>query len=95
MSTVRVVGKPLVAPHLVEQPLAREDLAPMLDQVAQEVELLARQPDLDAGAEGLAGAEVEPRVGELEDVHPLPRAGPAQDGADPRQQLRSEKGFVM
>ena len=44
---------------------------------------------------GPAAREVEPRVGELK-TSTMPRAGPKQDGADPRQQLpQREKGFVI
>src|SRR5262249_3407805 len=80
-------GEALVAPHLVEEPLPRQDLPAVLDQIAQEVELLARQADLGPGAEHLAGAQVETGVGELNPVHSLAGAGAPEHRAHPGQQL--------
>ena len=42
-------GEALVTPHLVEQALTRQNLPPVLDQVAKKVELLAGEPDLGPG----------------------------------------------
>src|SRR5262245_66642238 len=47
-------GKPLVSPHFVEQPLARDHLAAMGDQVNEQVELLARETHFLAGSPDLA-----------------------------------------
>src|SRR2546427_681582 len=72
---------------LVEEPVAGDDLARVLDQVAQQVELLAGEPHLPPALEGLARPQVHPHVAERELLELLPRAGPAEHGPDARHQL--------
>src|SRR5688572_12591422 len=59
-------GKPLVPPHLVQQPLAGHDLPPMLHEVHQQIELLAGQPHLHPCPYDTPGAQVDARVAEGE-----------------------------
>src|SRR5207247_5882682 len=54
----------VVPPYLVEQPIPGDHLAPVLHQVAQQVELLPREPHLLAGLEGLAAAQAHAHVAE-------------------------------
>src|SRR5690348_15585755 len=75
-------GKLLVAPHLVEEAVAGDHLAAVLDEIAEEVELLARQPHLATRAEGLAAAEADPHVPERELLELLPRPRAPQHRAD-------------
>src|SRR5213596_225612 len=86
-------GKPLVAPHLVEQPLAGDDFTPVLDQEHQEVELLPRHPDLTPRLEHLPAAEVDPRVAERELLELLPRSRTAQHRPHAGEQLAQREGL--
>jgi ribosome-associated toxin RatA of RatAB toxin-antitoxin module len=80
-SHVRVDGssrrKPFVAPHLVQQALARHDLAPVVEQVGEQVELLPGQPHLAAGLEHLAPPQAQSNVAEGELLRLVARPGTA------------------
>src|SRR5207247_8909650 len=86
-------GDLLVAPHRFEEPVARDHFAAMLDEIAQEVELLASEPHLPARAEGLAAAQANAHVAEGELLELLPRAGTPQHRANPRQELAQAEGL--
>src|SRR5262249_4654755 len=76
----------LVAPPLAEQAIAGDALAPMLDQVQEELELLPRHPDLLPRLEDLAAPEVQPDVAEGVSRQALARPGAPEDGPDAGQQ---------
>ena len=61
----RVAGE-RVAPDALEELVAREDDAAMLEQLPEEVELLRREPDLRLADVTLAAAGVEDEVAMLE-----------------------------
>src|SRR5215470_3060416 len=85
--------KLLVAPHLVEEAVARDHLAAMLDQIAEKIELLARQPHLAPRAKGLAAAEPDPHVAEGELLELLAWPGATQHRADAGQELAEAEGL--
>src|SRR5204863_4883908 len=80
-------GKALVVPHLLEQPLAGDDLSAVLEQVHEQIELLARERDLAAAAKGLTAARAHAGVPERELLDLVARPRAAQDGAHARQPL--------
>src|SRR5262249_58080900 len=59
-------GETLIPPDLVQQPLARDDLSAVLDEVHEQVELLAREAHVDARAEDTTSPQVDPYVPERE-----------------------------
>ena len=56
---LRVVHVVLVAPDALEQPLARQHAAGALDHVAEQLELLVREPDLLAPVAHDVGVELD------------------------------------
>jgi hypothetical protein len=68
-------GKLIVSPHLVQQPIAGDDFASVLDQIPQEIKFLACEPDLSARLEGLPAAQAQPHIAERELLE-LARPGP-------------------
>src|SRR5438093_9188975 len=77
-----------VAPHLIEDLLARDDLAGVRDKVTEEIELAGGEIDPPPGAVGLMGAEIDLDVADAACLEAgRPGAGPAQHGADPREEL--------
>src|SRR4030095_4657069 len=69
--------EPLVAPHFVEQSLARDDVALVLDQVDEQVKLLARQAELASRARHPPSAPVDAHRAEGELLELLAPARPA------------------
>src|SRR5258708_37813205 len=67
-------GELIIAPHFIQQPISGQDLAAVLHEAAEELKLLAREPDFAAGLEGLAGAHVPAYSPEREGPHLLGRA---------------------
>src|SRR5439155_17750202 len=80
-------GELLVAPDLVEQPVSRDDLVAVLDQIAQQIELLASQAHFLAPAEDLPASQPDPHISERELLELLPRPWPPQHPANPRHEL--------
>src|SRR5262249_37013240 len=83
----------LVAPHLVEEAVPGDHLTTMLQEITEEIELLARQPHLTPRAKGLAAAQVDPRVAERELLELLPRPRAPQHRADTGQKLTEAEGL--
>src|ERR1700751_1007976 len=65
-----------VAPHALEQLVAREHEAAVVEQLPEEVELLRCQADLLVPDVALAAAGIEDEVAVLEDAGPSPRLLP-------------------
>src|SRR5581483_1695713 len=88
------VAVPAVAPDAVEDLLAGQGPAPVLGQVAEQLELLAGHVDHGAVGRHLAAAEVDHGAADLDD---LGRRGgrlrPAQDRLDPGHQLPGREGL--
>ena len=75
------------APDEVEQALAREDDAGMLQEAGEEVELLARQLDHRARDRHLVGVPPQDDLARGEDLVLRTALGTAEDRIDPRRQL--------
>ena len=80
-------------PDPVEQLVARDDDAGVLDQVGEQVELLAGQLDRLAGHVHLARLRIERDVAELEHLGARRRAGAPEDGLDAGGELARREGF--
>src|SRR4051794_25413599 len=76
----------VVAPHLVEQLLARDDQALVAHEVLEQLELALRELDAAVAAGDLVGVGVEHEVADTQRRHPAGRAS-AQQRAQARQQL--------
>src|SRR5437660_10517997 len=73
-----------VAPHLIEDLLARDYLAGVRDKVAQEIEFAGSEIDPPPGAVGLMRAEVDVDVADAAGLEARrPAAVPAEQGAVP------------
>src|SRR6266508_2341636 len=83
----------VVAPDLIEHPIARYDLPAAAQEEAQDVELLVGQLDGGAFASGLALFEINLHLSEAVLGHslPEPRRMPPQAYADARHQLAQGK----
>src|SRR6266849_5864891 len=86
-------GELIIAPHFIQQPISGQDLAAVLHEAAEELKLLAREPNLAAGLEGLAGTQVQAYIPEREGLELLARARSPKDSADPGEELPQAKGF--
>src|SRR5947208_12031487 len=89
------VTRERVAPDPLEQLIAREDQALVVEELPEEVELLGRQPDLLVPEATLAPARVEYEVAVPEDTAValrLPRPA-AEDGPHARHELAWIEGF--
>src|SRR3954464_15083167 len=76
----------VVAPHLVQQPLARDDQALVAHQVLEQLELALRELDPALAAEHLVSVRVEREVADAQRCHPARRPA-TQQRAQARQQL--------
>src|SRR5579875_3974918 len=81
------VGPEVVTPDPVEDQLAGEHLARVAQQQLQQEELRARQLDASLATEHLAGAGIEGEVAEAQHLVVRRRSAPAEQGADPGEQL--------
>ena len=80
-------------PDPVEQLVARDHDAGVLDQVGEQVELLAGQLDRRAGDRHLARLRIERDVAELEHLGARRGAGAPQDGLDAGGELARREGL--
>ena len=87
----------VLAPHRVEQLLAREDAAGMLHEMAQQAELGRAEMDRLAGARHAMRHQVHHDVGVAQRLVGQRRPDAAQHGADARDQLgrRERLGDVV
>src|SRR3954466_7846422 len=75
----------LVAPDLIEDLLASDDLAGVGDKIPEEVELARREVDSLSGAVRLMGSEVDLDIADAAGLEPRrPSTGPAEHGTDAR-----------
>src|SRR5258708_3472336 len=89
------VGQPIevVAPHVVGDLLATEDLVRMAHEVLEECELLGCQVDATLATLHLAGLEVEAELADDQAVADTGRRLSPRQGADPGQQLGEGEGL--
>src|SRR4029453_12959443 len=83
-------AEPVRIPHFVDQPLARHDRACVLDQEAQEVELLAAELQLLAAERDAPASWVDANVSDLRrTIDPALRSlgSTPEHGPDPRDEL--------
>src|SRR3954454_13713387 len=76
----------VVAPDLVEQPLARDDQPLVAHQVLEQLELALGEVDRALAARDLVGVGIQGQVGHSQRRHPARRTA-AQEGAHAREQL--------
>src|SRR3954454_8457836 len=81
-----------VAPHLVEQLLARDDQALVAHEVLEQLELALRELDPPVAARDLVGVRVEHEVADAQRRHAARRAA-AQQRAHAGQQLLALEGL--
>src|SRR5215468_4986265 len=82
----------VVAPHLVEQLLARDHQALVAHQVLEQLELALRELDLAVAARHLVGVGVQRQVADAQRGHAA--RGPApQQGPQPGEQLLALEGL--
>src|SRR5262249_57639521 len=78
-----------VAPHLIENLLARDDLTGVREQIAQQIELAGGEIDAVAAPMRLVRAEIDLDVADAAGLEARrPAAGAAQHGAHAREELR-------
>src|SRR5215217_5277763 len=82
----------VVAPHLVEQLLARDHQALVAHEVLEQLELALRELDAALAAGHLMRVRVEHQVADPQRGHPARRAA-AQQGAHAREQLLTLEGL--
>src|SRR3954452_14649050 len=82
----------VVAPHLVEQLLARDDQALVAHEVLEQLELALRELDPPLAARDLVGVRVEHEVADAQRRHAARRAA-AQQRAHAGQQLLALEGL--
>src|SRR5690348_13359329 len=83
----------IAAPHRIEQLLAREDAAGPLEEEAQQAELRRAEMDRLAGAADAMRREIEREIAEAQDFGIARRAGAADHGPEPRDQLARAEGL--
>src|SRR5581483_4940437 len=83
----------VVAPDLVEELVPRDDLARVLDEVLQDLELARGEVELDALAGRLEGLEVDVDVAPARLLPGARRLGAAEDGLDARHELDDGEGL--
>src|SRR5579884_1452690 len=78
-----------VSPHALEQLVARQDEAAVIEELPEEIELLGRKPDLLVPHAALASAGVEHELPVAHDpgVGLRPPRAAAQDRSHPRHEL--------
>ena len=91
-------SEPVLVPHPAHEVLAPDDLAGVLGELAQQVELLAAQLELRAPERRAAGERVDLELADADRAAPRRRRpaggrGPAQDRADPRDDLGGREGL--